>query len=109
MSSANRRLMKHKHLYDRISEIQKFETFTKSEISQIINELSEIDMTDCARNFIYSKTKRFRQIVKLINRAEQVAKANGLSSIDEIILKEVTVDDESNQNDELSNPNSKNG
>ena len=109
MSSANRRLMRHKHLYDRISEIQKFETFTKSEISQIINELSEIDMTDCARNFIYSKTKRFRQIVKLINRAEQVAKANGLSSIDEIILKEVTVDDESNQNDELSNPNSKNG
>ena len=37
MSSANRRLMRHKHLYDRISEIQKFETFTKSEISQIIN------------------------------------------------------------------------
>ena len=29
MSSANRRLMRHKHLYDRISEIQKFETFTK--------------------------------------------------------------------------------
>ena len=66
-------------------------------------------MTDCAKNFIYSKTKRFRQIVKLINKAEQVAKANGLSSIDEIILKEVMIDDEPNQNDELNSSNSKNG
>ena len=41
--------------------------------------------------------------------AEQVAKANGLSSIDEIILKEVMIDDETNQNDELNNSNSKNG
>ena len=101
--------MRHKHLYDRISEIQKFEIFTKTEIAQIINELSEIEMTDCAKNFIYSKTKRFRQIVKLINKAEQVAKANGLSSIDEIILKEVMIDDEPNQNDELNSSNSKNG
>lgn len=102
MGSANRRLMRHKHLYDRISEIQKFELFTKAEISQIIDELAEVNMTDCAKNFIYSRTKRFRQIVKLINKAEQVAKSNGLSSVDETTLKEFVNDEVSNQDVELN-------
>ena len=94
---------------DRISEIQKFELFTKAEISQIIDELAEVNMTDCAKNFIYSRTKRFRQIVKLINKAEQVAKSNGLSSIDETTLKEFMNDEVSNQDTELNFSNSEVG
>ena len=109
MGSANRRLMRHKHLYDRISEIQKFELFTKAEISNIIDELCEVNMTDCAKNFIYSRTKRFRQIVKLINKAEQVAKSNGLSSIDETTLKEFMNDEVSRQDVELNFSNSEVG
>lgn len=89
MAQANSRLRKYKHLYDRLSEIIKFEPFTPSDISQIIKELSEIEMTDCAIKYISQHTNRFRQIVKLINKAELVAKANGLSSVDEITLKEV--------------------
>lgn len=34
-----------------------------------------------------SNLNRFRQIVKVINKAETIAKANGLSSIDEILIK----------------------
>ena len=45
-------------------------------------------MTDCAKRLIFTKTNRFRQIVKLINKAEQIAKANGINSIDETTLKE---------------------
>ena len=107
MANTNRKLMRYKHLYDRISEIQKFEPFSKNDISKIIDELSEVNMTDCAKNLIYSKTNRFRQIVKLINKAEQVAKSNGINSIDETTLKEFINDEVSNQDVETGYSNTK--
>ena len=88
MTSAHSRLKKFSHLYDRLSEIVKFERFSKTDIKTIVKELSEIEMTDCAIKYIYSNLNRFRQIVKVINKAETIAKANGLSSIDEILIKE---------------------
>jgi DNA transposition AAA+ family ATPase len=88
MTNARSRLKKFSHLYDRLSEIVKFERFSKSDIKMIVKELSEIELTDCAIKYIYSNLNRFRQIVKVINKAETIAKANGLSSIDEILIKE---------------------
>ncbi len=96
MTSANSRLKKFSHLYDRLSEIVKFERFSKSDIKTIVKELSEIELTDCAIKYIYSNLNRFRQIVKIINKAETIAKANGLSSIDEILLKEAITDETEN-------------
>ena len=96
MTSANSRLKKFSHLYDRFSEIVKFERFSKSDIKTIVKELSEIELTDCAIKYIYSNLNRFRQIVKVINKAETIAKANGLSSIDEILLKEAITDETEN-------------
>ena len=71
-----------------MSEIVKFERFSKSDIKTIVQELSEVEMTDCAIKYIYSHLNRFRQIVKVINKTENLAKANGLNSIDEIVIKE---------------------
>ena len=88
MTNAHSRLKKFSHLYDRLSEIVKFERFSKADIKTIVKELSEIELTDCAIKYIYSNLNRFRQIVKVINKAENIAKANGLSSIDEILIKE---------------------
>ena len=88
MTNAHSRLKKFSHLYDRLSEIVKFERFSKADIKTIVKELSEIEFTDCAIKYIYSNLNRFRQIVKVINKAETIAKANGLSSIDEILIKE---------------------
>ena len=76
-------------------------------ISKIIDELSEVEITDCAKKLIYSKTSRFRQLVKLINKAEQVAKSNGLSSLDEITLKEFINDEVANQDNTLNFENPK--
>ena len=56
-------------------------------------ELSEIEMTECAIKCICANVNRFRQIVKIINKAECYAKANGLNSIDEIIIKEILNDE----------------
>lgn len=96
MSNANSRLKKFSHLYDRLSEIVKFEKFSKNDIKTIVKELSEIEMTDCAIKYIYSNLNRFRQIVKVINKAEILAKANGLSSIDEILIKEAITNETEN-------------
>lgn len=46
-------------------------------------------MSECAIKSIYLNTNRFRQIVKIINKAEQLAKSNGLITIDEVLIKEV--------------------
>ena len=91
MTNANSRLKKFSHLYDRLSEIVKFEKFSKTDIKTIVTELAEVEMTDCATRFIYSNINRFRQIVKVINKAEKLAKANGLNSIDEVLIKEAMI------------------
>ena len=89
MTNAKSRLKRFKHLYDRLSEILEFKPFSKQDIKIIIQELAEIPMTDCAIRYIYSRLNRFRQIVKLIDKAEMLAKSNGLNSIDEVLIKEV--------------------
>ena len=62
-------------------------------LANIFKELSEIEMTECAIKCICTNVNRFRQIVKIINKAECYAKANGLNSIDEIIIKEILNDE----------------
>ena len=96
MGTANKRLQRHKHLYDRLLEIIKFEPFCKQDITAIIDQLSEIQFTDCAKKLLYTRTNRFRQLVKIISKSEQVAKSNGIKEVDEITLKEVLKNDEIN-------------
>ena len=96
MINAKSRLKKFNHLYDRLSEIVKFEKFSKTDIKTIVQELSEVEMTECAIRYIYTNLNRFRQIVKVINKAEIIAKANGLNSIDEILIKEAIANETDN-------------
>lgn len=101
MGMADKKLMRYRHLYDRISEKLKFTTFNHEDIKSIIQQLSEVEMTDCAVKYISGRTIRFRQIVKMINKAENIALANGISTIDEITLKEFITDD-TNETDKTS-------
>jgi len=93
MGMADKKLMRYRHFYDRISEKLRFEAFKLEDIRIITQQLCEIELTDCAVQFIYNQTNRFRQIVKMINRAESIAEANDLSILDEITLKEFIKDD----------------
>lgn len=86
MSMADKKLKRYKHLYDRFSEILHFESFSLEDVNSLINELSEIKFSSEAISYIYQNGNRFRQIVKLINKAETIAKANDLT---EISLKEL--------------------
>ena len=89
MGLAHRKLERYKHLFDRFSEILKFETFGVCDIRQIINQLSEVSFTTEAIEYIYTKYNRFRQIVQLINQMETFAKNNNLTEITKEIIEQI--------------------
>ena len=89
MQLAKHKLKKHTHLFDRISEVYNFREFEYSDIKQIVEEISEVEIAKEAIPLIYNKTKSFRQIVNGIDILEKVALANGFTKIDEDIAKEV--------------------
>lgn len=89
MQLAKHKLKKHNHLFDRISEVYNFTEFEYSDIKQITEEISEIDIAKEAVHIIHNKVKSFRKIVELIDLFEKVGQANGLTQIDENIAMEV--------------------
>ncbi len=89
MGLAHRKLERYKHLYDRFSEILKFETFGVNDIRQIINQLSEVTFTPDSVEYIHSKFNRFRQIVQLINQMEIFGKDNNLVEINMEVISHI--------------------
>ena len=89
MGLAHRKLERYKHLYDRFSEILKFETFGINDLSQIVGQLSEIPYTPEAIEYIHSKYNRFRQIVQMINQMETFAKDNNLAEINMEVISQI--------------------
>ena len=89
MGLAHRKLEHYKHLYDRFSEIVKFETFGVGDLSQIFSQLSEIPFTPDSIEYIHKKYNRFRQIVQFINQMEIFAKDNNLTEITKKIAEQV--------------------
>ena len=89
MGLAHKKLERYKHLFDRFSEIVKFETFSILDIKQIFDQLSEVCINIDAIEIIHKKYNRFRQIVQLINQLETIAKDNNLSEITFDVIKEI--------------------
>ncbi len=83
MGLAHKKIEMFRPLYDRFSEIVKFETFSIGDLKEIIEQLSEVTVTVEAIELIHKKYNRFRQIVQLINQLEIIAKENNLAEISE--------------------------
>lgn len=81
MGLADKKLKRYKHLYDRFSEVLHFESFSLDDVKSLISELSEVKIKEEAILHIYQTGSRFRQIVKTINKAENIAKTNELAEI----------------------------
>lgn len=81
MSMADKKLKRYKHLFDRFSEILHFETFSFEDVNSLITDLSEIKFSPDAIQYVYQNGNRFRQIVKIINKAENYVTANDVSEI----------------------------
>ncbi len=89
MGLAHKKIERFKHLFDRFSEIIKFETFSIADLKEIIEQLSEVSITAEAIELIHKKYNRFRQIVQLINQLEIIAKENNLIEITEETVRAI--------------------
>lgn len=89
MGLVNKKLERHRHLYDRFSEIVKFETFSVADVKEIVDKLSEVKFSAEAIELLHKKHNRFRQIVQTINQFEIIAKENNFTEITGEITKEV--------------------
>ena len=89
MELADKKLQKYGHINDRIFAKLKFEKLSKEDFKEIIETLSEVKFSDNAIRYITNRNLQFRQIVKIITKAEQLANTNKLSEISEEIIKGV--------------------
>ena len=89
MELADKKLQKYGHINDRIFAKLKFEKLSKEDFKEIIETLSEVKFSDNAIKYITNRNLQFRQIVKVITKAEQLANTNKLDEISEEIIKGV--------------------
>ena len=89
MGLAHKKLEQYKHLFDRFSEIVKFETFSVNDLKQIFEQLSEVSVNTDSIEYIHKKYNRFRQIVQLIKQMENFAKDNNLTEITKEIMEQI--------------------
>ena len=89
MELADKKLQKYGHINDRIFAKLKFEKLSKEDFKEIIETLSEVEFSDNSIRYITNRNLQFRQIVKVITKAEQLANTNKLSEISEEIIKGV--------------------
>ena len=87
MSLAEVKLKRHKHIYDRLLGVLKFETFNKDDVAKIVTEISEVEFEPDALELVCVKFNQFRQIVKFLNKVENVAEMNNLKTITLPILE----------------------
>lgn len=89
MELADKKLQKYGYINDRIFAKLKFEKLSNDDFKEIIETLSEVEFSDSAIRYITNRNLQFRQIVKVITKAEQLANTNKLSEISEEIIKGV--------------------
>ena len=81
MNLAEAKLKQHKHIYDRLLGVLKFETFNKDDVAKIVTEISDVAFEPDALELVCAKFNQFRRIVKFLNKAENVAEMNNLKTI----------------------------
>jgi hypothetical protein len=67
----------------------KFETFSVSDVKQIVDEISEVPFTADAVEILHKKYNRFRQIIQITNQFEIIAKENNLTEITKEIAEAI--------------------
>ncbi len=78
---ADKKLARYRHLYDRFSEIVKFQELADVDVKTIADEMCEVKIKEDAVKYIHSQSNRFRKIIVWLYRAEHIAKANNLKEI----------------------------
>lgn len=58
-------------------------------LKTFFEELSEIPITNDGLEYLSTRADQFRQIVKLINKIEKLAKTNEIEELNEYIIREL--------------------
>ena len=87
MGSADKKLARYPHLVDRLYKTLKFEQFNSEDITEILQQITDLKFTPDAINYLATRTNQFRQLVKLINKIEKLSETNKIDEIDEYTLK----------------------
>ncbi len=87
MNNIDKKLSRYPHFIDRIYKSFKFESYTKEDVELIVSELSNLSFTQDAIEYLSTRTNQFRQIIKLINKAERLAKTNQIELFDENMIR----------------------
>lgn len=107
MGFVDKKISRLKHFDDRLFKKLRFEHYNEEDLRDILIQITDLEFSDDAITYLATRTNRFRQLVKTISKAEQIAKSNGIKEIDEITLKEVLKNDEIDTEEiEFSNENS---
>lgn len=83
MGLVDKKLSRHKHLFDRVIEIYKFQPFDFEDVKNIVQTICEVEVSEDAVEFIFKQTNRFRQLIKVISKIENIADTNGYKKITE--------------------------
>ncbi|MFI3300744.1 MAG: ATP-binding protein [Candidatus Gastranaerophilales bacterium] len=81
MGLSNKKLLKYGHVNDRIYGKLKFEKICNEDFKEIIETLSEVNFCKDSIKYVATRNLQFRQIVKLISKAENLANTNKLDEI----------------------------
>lgn len=81
MDQADKKLGRFRHLWDRLSEIVKFQYLTEEDVKTIAEQMCEVKLTKEALSFIHSQAVKFRRVVVWLYLAEAIAKTNNLKEI----------------------------
>lgn len=87
MGAADKKIARLKHFEDRLYRKLKFEHFNNSDITKILEELTDLKFSEDAITYLTTRTNQFRQLVKMIDRLEKLGKTNNINEFDEYILK----------------------
>lgn len=87
MGAADKKLARYPHLCDRIYKSIKFESYNQNDIEEILSNLTELQFTDDAVQYLATRANQFRQLVKLVNRIEKLSETNEIKELDEYMLK----------------------
>lgn len=82
MENADKKLMRHPHLWDRLTERIKFDDLTHEDLRLIAQEKCEVELSDDAITYLHSQgANRFRPLMIGLYKAEAIARANSLKKI----------------------------
>ena len=89
MGLVDRKISRLKHFDDRLFKKLRFEHFNQDDISEILKQLTDLEFTEDAINYLATRTNQFRKLVQHIDQIEKLANTNQLEVIDEQLMKGV--------------------